>query len=136
MAEKTKTPKKGLKLIQSGAEAREKGRKGGISSGKTRREKRSLRQCLEILLSMRPPDGLPGADTSEAVSAALIRKALKGDVAAFLALRDSIGEKPTEKMKSETEISGKIAINPLEGLTTQELQRLVAMTKGIIHEED
>lgn len=93
--------KEDLKPIRSTAEAKRKGRKGGIASGIARREKRTLRQCLELLLSMPAPEGHEGGDTSEAVSAALIKKALKGDVSAFAVLRDSVGEKPTDKMTAE-----------------------------------
>lgn len=84
--------------VRTEEEAREKGRNGGIASGVARREKRTLRQCLELLLAMKAPEGHEGKDTSEAVSAALIKKALTGDVAAFTALRDSVGEKPTDKL--------------------------------------
>ena len=74
-------------------------RKGGIASGKARREKRDLKKCLEILLEkdIKAKNGevMSGA---EAVSAKLFEKALKGDVKAFIALRDTAGQKPVEKI--------------------------------------
>ena len=96
--------------VRSKEEAREKGKKGGIASGEARREKRTLRQCLELLLSLPAPEGHGGQDTSEAVSAALIKRALNGDVAAFTALRDSIGEKPTDKVEHSGEMDLAMAI--------------------------
>jgi hypothetical protein len=45
---------------------------------------------------------LAQGNTQEKISLALIQKALKGDTKAFEVIRDSIGEKPTEKQ----EISG------------------------------
>lgn len=89
-----------LKPCKTTQEARERGRLGGIASGKAKRKKKSLREALEILLSM----PLPSADgkkteTLEAISAALIRRALAGDVKAFEVIRDTIGQKPVEKIE-------------------------------------
>lgn len=41
-----------LQPVRSEAEAREKGRKGGIASGKARREKRTVRKILTELIEM------------------------------------------------------------------------------------
>lgn len=41
-----------LKPVRSGSEAREKGKKGGVASGKARRQKKALRETLNELLSM------------------------------------------------------------------------------------
>lgn len=46
------TNKYNLKPIRSVIEAREKGQKGGIASGKARVEKKLLKETLEILLNM------------------------------------------------------------------------------------
>lgn len=71
-------------------EARENGRKGGIASGKARKRRKTL--CDELLAL------LSDKDTQEKMSVALIKKAQKGDVKAFLAIRDTIGEKPVDKV--------------------------------------
>lgn len=93
------TKEQNLKPIQSKSEAREKGKKGGISSGKKRREKKLLRDCLEILLerTSKNEDGktLTGA---EALAAKLFTEALKGNVKAFEVIRDTVGQKPVEKV--------------------------------------
>ena len=103
--------KSDLQPVRTKEEARSRGRNGGIASGKARREKRTLRQCLEILLGLPAPAGHEGDDTREAVSAALIKKALAGDVAAFSAIRDTIGEKPTDKLEHSGADGGPV---PLE----------------------
>lgn len=80
-----------LKPVQSKEEARERGRKGGIASGEARRKRKTLKEELIALLE----DG----DTQNRVSVALISAAIDGDVKAFTALRDTIGEKPVEKVE-------------------------------------
>lgn len=77
--------------IRSSEEAREKGKKGGIASGEARRKKKTIRETLEMMLSGKLPDG---ATRQDAIVVALMEKALSGDVRAFEAIRDSIGEKP------------------------------------------
>lgn len=97
-----------LKPVRSKSEARERGKAGGLKSGEVRREKKVLRERLELLLA-REVDGLVTAD---AITIALIEKALTGDVRAYEVIRDTIGEKPVDKQ--ETEISGAINIGWLK----------------------
>lgn len=80
--------------------------KGGIASGKARREKKTLRQCLEILLERTLKDK-KGIEMSgaEAVSLKVFEKALKGDIRAFEILRDTAGQKPVEKVQMKTDIN-------------------------------
>ena len=75
--------------IRTKNEAREKGKKGGKKSGESRRERKQLREELLMLLSEN--------DMQSKLSLALINKALSGDVRAFEAIRDTIGEKPMDK---------------------------------------
>ena len=96
-----------LKPVGSEQEARELGRRGGIASGKARREKRRLRDELLILLAYENADGSGAAR----IATALFDKALAGDVKAFEVIRDSIGEKPVD----QKEISGTFdVVNALE----------------------
>lgn len=80
-----------LNPVRSENEAREKGKKGGIASGEARRKKKTIRETLEMMLAGQMPDG---ATRRDAIVVALMEKALSGDVRAFEAIRDSIGEKP------------------------------------------
>lgn len=81
-------------------EQQEIARKGGIASGKARREKKKLRESLEELLAKTQigenGEELTGAD---AISIKLFEQALKGNVKAFMTIRDTVGEKPVEKVQ-------------------------------------
>ena len=84
---------------RSPAEVRENGRKGGIASGVARRRKKDLREaCLAILeteITTKSGDKMTG---SEAMVAKLFQQAMKGNIKAFIALRDTAGQKPVEKL--------------------------------------
>ena len=88
---------------------RENGRKGGIASGEAKRRKKAMRERLEVLLELPIKSGkradlesiknltaLKGANITveDAVMLAQIQKALKGDTAAAVFVRDTVGEKP------------------------------------------
>lgn len=64
---------------------------GGKASVESRRRKKTLREELLAILS----DG----DTQNKVSLALVQQALLGNVKAFETLRDTIGQKPVEKIE-------------------------------------
>lgn len=81
--------------FKSGEEAAENGRKGGIASGEAKRKRKTLKE--ELLLMLEDPE------VQQSVAAALIREATEGNNAgsvrgAFETIRDTIGEKPTEKI--------------------------------------
>lgn len=75
-------------------EQKELARKGGIASGEARRRKRLLKDELIALLETN--------DNQEKMSIALIEKAISGDVQAFNTIRDTIGEKPVDRVEQET----------------------------------
>lgn len=110
-------------------------RKGGIASGKARREKKMMRETLEIFLSMPLKNGkfadvdsirsfaaLKGKNISvqEAIMIAQIQKAMKGDTRAAEYVRDTIGQKPVDNVVMGGEVN-----NPMAGLTTDELKKLI-----------
>lgn len=66
--------------------------KGGIASAEARKARKTLKEELLCLLEK--------GDTQEKISLALLQKAMKGDTKAFEVIRDSIGEKPTEKVEA------------------------------------
>lgn len=84
---------------QSHEKAVENGRKGGIASGKAKREKKDLRMALEMLLEKDFTDKngnvISGA---EAITAKLFEQAMKGNIKAFTALRDTVGQAPVQKI--------------------------------------
>lgn len=86
---------------RSKEEARELGRKGGIASGIARRERKTLREELTMLLEE--------DDNNLKISVALLKRALDGDISAFTTIRDTIGEKPTDKI--EADVNSEVSIN-------------------------
>lgn len=96
-----------LNPVQSESEAREMGKKGGIKSGEARRKKKALRETLEAMLKTKLKDEellekfekfgfSPGMDMQDAVCAALIAQAAKGNVKAAVAIIDTIDRKDGE----------------------------------------
>lgn len=80
--------------------------KAGIASGKKRRDKKNLRIALEALLEKIQTDPETGkrGTGAQLITAKLFQQALEGNVKAFEVLRDSVGQKPIEKvMISEVE---------------------------------
>ena len=72
---------------------------GGKASAEARRKKRDLRAALEVLLEREVSDGSGGTITgAQALTARLYKEALKGNVKAFEVLRDTVGQKPVEKV--------------------------------------
>ena len=87
-----------LKPARSKSEARERGAKGGKNSGKARRDKKMLKDCLEILMEKKT--NIDGVNMTgfEALALSAFEKALSGDVKAMTFVRDTIGQKPVEKV--------------------------------------
>lgn len=79
--------------------SQEEAKKGGIASAEARRRKKDLRLALEMLLEKDFTDKngkqLSGA---EAITAKLFEQAMKGNIRAFETLRDTVGQKPVEKV--------------------------------------
>ena len=93
---------------------REYGRKGGLTKGENYRRRRELKETLNVLLDMPVNDGkkndidkitafanLKGKNITvdQAMMVTLVQKALKGDLNAIAMIRDTIGEKPSEKVE-------------------------------------
>ena len=87
--------------FKAGKKQAEIARQGAIASTAVRREKRTMREIAEIILSkdVTTSDGV--VTGKYAVLAKVIDKALKGDLQAAAFIRDTIGEKPTEKTQTE-----------------------------------
>lgn len=94
-------------------EQRELARKGGKASGKARREKKSMRESLEVILGMALKPGksqdveqiknfaeVKGKNITveQAMLIAQVQKALKGDTQALAFLRDTSGQKPDDNV--------------------------------------
>jgi len=74
--------------------------KGGKASAEARRRKRDLRLALEMLLEkdFKDKSGNTVSGT-EAIATKLFEQAMKGNVKAFETLRDTVGQKPVDKIE-------------------------------------
>ena len=115
---------------------REYGRRGGLKKGENVRRRKELKETLDILLDMPLKTGrttnvekvqafanLKGKNITvdQAMMVCLIQKALKGDLSAIAMVRDTIGEKPVEKVNMDA----KVTKNPMEDLSVDELRELI-----------
>ena len=83
-------------------ERSELGRKGAEKANRIKAERKTLKEELLLLLSQ--------GDTQSKMSLALIQKAMNGDTKAFEVIRDSIGEKQTEKIEQSGELNNTITV--------------------------
>lgn len=106
-------------------ELREMTRKGGLASVKARREKKKLREMVEIFGSLKVDKknsrlmedlGIDKEYHTRFMQGvvSLFSKANKGDVAAFNAIRDIIGEKPVDETKVTGSVQTDISIELID----------------------
>ena len=110
------------------------GRKGGIAKREATRRRKEMRETLDILLKMPMKKGktysaedikcfadLKGKNITidQAMMVCLVQKALKGDLSAIGMVRDTVGEKPAEKVEAT------VTKNPFDELTADELRELI-----------
>ena len=97
---------------QDRAEAKKNGIKGGIASGKARREKKSMQELARIILNMALEKGevhsveemesiaeteKKNITVDQAILLKQVEKALKGDIQSAMFIRDTSGQKPVER---------------------------------------
>lgn len=87
--------------------------KAGKKSGESRRMKRTLREQMEMLLSLPVKDEATKGfieslgispeiiDNATAITLSMYQEALKGNTKAYELIRDTLGEKPTDKLAIE-----------------------------------
>ena len=110
------------------------GRKGGLAKREATRKRKEMRETLDILLNMPMKKGkvytaedikcfadLKGKNITidQAMMVCLVQKALKGDLSAIGMVRDTVGEKPAEKVEAT------VTKNPFDELTADELRELI-----------
>lgn len=107
-------------------EARKRGRAGGLKSGEARRRKKAMREVCEIVLAM-PLKSLADAKAidladicslaetkgmnitvQDAIVLKQIQLALMGSHKSFELIRDTVGEKPKERVETSTETLDKL----------------------------
>ena len=127
---------------QSREEAVKNGRKGGKASGKARRERRRFEETLRIMLTLPTKQGKVtdaaklktlSKDELEAATLTvqdrivvrLINEAMKGNTKAYEAIRDQMGEKPTDRQ--EVTVSGSVAVD----LDTADINQILAEVRKL-----
>lgn len=122
---------------QSRDEAAKNGRKGGKKSGETRRRRKTLREDLLALLKTvrETPEG-EEKTLQDGILAALIMKALSGDVKAFEVIRDTIGEKPVDKVAQTDGEGNDVPKNDLSKIPTETLLKMAKAAGAGLYDED
>ena len=92
--------------FRAGEQQVEIARQGGIASGIARREKKSLREAMQVLMDadLTGKDGKTMTGT-EAMAAKVFQAALKGDWKAWELARDTAGQKPVDKVQMKTDVN-------------------------------
>ena len=108
-------------------------KQGGHASGEAKRAKKRTKEILDIFLSMplrkrktanieeiKAFEALKGKNitVNEAIQLKQVQRALNGDLSSATYIRDTIGEKPTEKVEAKVN-------DPFAGLTTEELRKII-----------
>lgn len=114
---------KGFTSNQSREEAVKNGQKGGIRSGEVRRERKAMREQMEMLLKLPPINAQAkqkikelGIDEKEIdnqmlLMVAIFNKAMKGDIQAVNVVRELTGERIQQ---TEVQIKQPTFIDDLE----------------------
>ena len=102
------------------SEAREIGKKGGKASGKVRREKRTMKQLLEIALSLMVTNKKgETASRKEVIAMQLVNRAASGDLKAIDLLTKLIGE---QIVRQETQVT--VKKDKFDDMSAQELTEM------------
>ncbi len=81
-------------------EQREIAKQGGIASGKARKEKKQLKELLQMLMEQEVGRGKNGEAITGATAMATkaMQEAIRGDWKAWELVRDTAGQKPVDKV--------------------------------------
>lgn len=92
-----------LRPVRTKEEARKRGKIGGIKSGEARRKRKTLKEELLLLLSNK--------DTQKKISIAIIEQAKTGNIKAYETIRDTIGEKPIDKVETDIDFNIRVELD-------------------------
>jgi len=106
MAKRKMTESQLANLKPNSFNNREIAKKAQKKSVEKRKENKTLAQLLEIALKLQNEE--TGEVNEIAMTNAIIKRAIKGDVSAYTVIRDTMGQKPTDKQ----EITGSVNIPP------------------------
>jgi hypothetical protein len=101
------------------SEARNRGKKGGIKSGKARKERKAMKETAEMILGLTLKDGTvtdlediqsmaaangKNITVQDAIILKQAQKALRGDIRAAEFIRDTSGNRPTNEQRMDVAV--------------------------------
>lgn len=90
------------------AQRRENARKAGQASAAKKQERKKMRELLEMALMM--TDEKTGEKNNVVITSALINKAKLGDTKAYEVIRDTVGEKPVDKVQNDLTLTQALVV--------------------------
>lgn len=93
--------------FKSGEEAAENGRKGGIASGVSKREKADLRKVIQTWLESQATTDKNGNPMTgaELMAMVAVKEMSKGSARHWELIRDTAGFKPVDKVEMKTDVN-------------------------------
>ena len=98
-------------------ERQEISRKGQKASTEAKRARKTMKETLLMMLSE--------GNTQDNITLALLDKALKGDTKAYEVIRDTIGEKPVDKLDVGNKDNVPFQSVDLSHLSTEQIKELL-----------
>lgn len=106
--------------------ASEMGKKGGVASGIARKKRKALREELSALLSGQIMFDGKKRSMNEAISLAIIKRAMDGDPSAFKIIRETLGEDAPTQVDLNATTESAISFN---NMTVEQIATLLADAK-------
>lgn len=99
------------------SERRENAKKAGLASGESRRKKKYLQEALQKALKGKydVDDKNLQIGGYDALAISMVKEAVGGNVKAFVAIRDTIGEKPKDTIEFEKNENQELLKQYLQG---------------------
>ena len=117
---------RGFVPIRDSETARERGRLGGLASVASRRKRKAMRDYLETALRM--TDEATGESNAMASALALVKEAKQGNVRAWQAMLEALGEKAPQMLDVR---SGDGSMSPAgRDLTALPIDQLMALARA------
>ena len=111
-----------LKPIRTTEEAKQKGSAGGKKSGEVRKQRKAMKEQMELLLSLPVKSeehkafmetigvDIENMDNQMMLMVSIFNKAMNGDLEAAKFCRDTVGEKPSDKVEQSGEVNSIVTI--------------------------
>lgn len=92
---------------------------GGKKSAEAAKKRKTMREMLDYLLTQ-PAAKKKDVDTLEAILVAAIKKAQKGNIKAMEFIRDTVGEKPVDRLSGNINLTQALVVFEAKQMTKDE----------------